>query len=63
MNALWSAGLGHRFSGASSFAQRSVWAVRHQAEKRRQAAALQNVGAPTFKVVLEVACWSFGVRA
>jgi len=30
-------------------------------EKRRQAAALQNVGMPTIKVLLEVPYWNFGV--
>ena len=61
MSALWSAGPRPRFSGVRPCAQNWIWAVSGRPEKRRQAAALQNVGMPTIKVLLEVPYWNFGV--
>jgi hypothetical protein len=58
MIALWSAGPWPRFWGVKAFAKTLVGAVCFQSQKRRQAAALQNVGMPTIKVLLEVQCWN-----
>jgi hypothetical protein len=45
---VWSAGACSRFYGANRKCQVFVIAAFAQSQKRRQAAALQNVGAPTF---------------
>jgi hypothetical protein len=45
---VWSAGACSRFYGVGRCARPIGWAARLPSQKRRRAAALQNVGAPTF---------------
>jgi len=57
MTALWSVGPCSRFSRVGPCSQSQALVMLWQPEKRRRAAALQNVGMPTFKVILEVGYW------
>jgi hypothetical protein len=57
MTALWSAVARRRFCNHRHVSHYLIFALADPSRKRRQTAVRQNVGMPTFKVLLEGGSW------